>query len=93
MNGKTESEIMSERNKAISDIVNQLGEEVHIINTYLPDLFKDASPLWYLGRSLELMSSADIVYFAKGWKKYRGCRVEHLAAHEYDIKIMNYVEN
>lgn len=84
---------MLERNKAISDIVNQLGEEVYIINTYLPDLFKDASPLWYLGRSLELMSSADIVYFAKGWKKYRGCRVEHLAAYEYDIKIMNYVEN
>lgn len=84
---------MLERNKAISDIVNQLGEEVYIINTYLPDLFKDASPLWYLGRSLELMSSADIVYFAKGWKKYRGCRVEHLVAHEYDIKIMNYVEN
>lgn len=61
---------MLERNKAISDIVNQLGEEVYIINTntYLPNLFKDASPLWYLGRSLELMSSADIVYFAKGWK-------------------------
>ena len=86
---------MLERNKAISDIVNQLGEEVYIINTnpFLPILFKDASPLWYLGRSLELMSSADIVYFAKGWKKYRGGRVEHLAAHEYDIKIMNYVEN
>ena len=61
---------MLERNKAISDVINQLGEEVYIINTYLPDLFKDASPLWYLGRSLELMSSADIVYFAKGWKKY-----------------------
>lgn len=59
---------MLERNKAISDVINQLGEEVYIINTYLPDLFKDASPLWYLGRSLELMSSADIVYFAKGWK-------------------------
>lgn len=58
---------MLERNKAISDIVNQLGEEVYIINN-LPHLFKDASPLWYLGRSLELMSSADIVYFAKGWK-------------------------
>lgn len=57
---------MLERNKAISDVINQLGEEVYIINTYLPDLFKDASPLWYLGRSLELMSSADIVYFAKG---------------------------
>lgn len=83
---------MLERNKAISDIVNQLGEEVYIINN-LPHLFKDASPLWYLGRSLELMSSADIVYFAKGWKKYRGCRVEHLAAYEYNIKIMNYVEN
>lgn len=83
---------MLERNKAISDIINQLGEEVYIINN-LPHLFKDVSPLWYLGRSLELMSSADIVYFAKGWKKYRGCRVEHLAAREYDIKIMNYVEN
>lgn len=93
MRDKTASEIILERNKAISDIVNKLGEDVYIIDTYLTEGPMDVPPLWYIGKSLELMSTADIVYFTEGWERYRGCRVEHLAAHEYDIKIMNYVEN
>lgn len=53
----------------------------------------DVPPLWYIGKSLELMSTADIVYFTEGWERYRGCRIEHLAAYEYNIKIMNYAED
>lgn len=45
----------------------------------------DAKPLWFLGKSLELLAQADVVYFAPGWADARGCRIEHLCAVEYGI--------
>ena len=45
----------------------------------------DANPLWFLGKSLELLAGADIAYFAKGWQDARGCRIEHTCAVEYNI--------
>ena len=37
----------------------------------------------YLAKSIELLDQADMVYFAKGWESARGCKIEHLVAHEY----------
>ena len=45
----------------------------------------DARPLWYLGESLKLLATADVAYFAKGWEKARGCKIEHTCAVEYGI--------
>lgn len=48
-------------------------------------------PLWFLGKSLELLSTADIAYFAKGWDSARGCKIEHDCAVAYNIDaIENY---
>ena len=30
----------------------------------------------------------EIEVFAKGWKEYRGCKIEHTCAEEYGIKII-----
>lgn len=46
----------------------------------------EALPLWYLGKSLELLSTADIAYFAPGWNEARGCRIENQCAKEYGIE-------
>lgn len=32
---------------------------------------------------------ADAVIFAPGWRDARGCRVEHVVASEYDLKIIH----
>lgn len=44
--------------------------------------------LFYLARSLEEMAYCDIAYFAKGWEKARGCRIEHEAAVAYGLEII-----
>lgn len=44
-----------------------------------------AKPLWFLGKSIELLSNANVVYFVKGWKEARGCRIEHQCAVQYGI--------
>ena len=43
----------------------------------------DDMGIWYLGESLKMMASADIVFFVNDHKKYRGCRTERLVAEQY----------
>ena len=48
--------------------------------------------LWYLGESLKLMSKADLVAFAPGWKNAVGCRMEHDCAEKYGFKMEEFNE-
>lgn len=53
-----------------------------------------------LGKSIELMATADLVVFAPGWNDARGCQIEYEVAIECNIPIIflsidqdgNYVE-
>ena len=64
------------------------GEKVEVIDSFFQDAPVDAKPLWYLAKSLELLSTADVAYFAKDWEKYRGCRIENTCAIEYGIDVI-----
>ena len=89
MNGKTDEEILSEREKAVENLKARYGEDVEIIDSFFknePDV--KVKPLWYLSKSLELLSTADVAYFCKGWEKGRGTRVENLCAIEYGIEVI-----
>lgn len=54
------------------------------------DHIENASPLWFLSKSLEVMSLADVVVFANNWEKYRGCKIEHQCAKEYGLEIIYF---
>ena len=93
MRGKTDEEILAERKKAIESAERNLGEPVEVIDSFFQNAPADARPLWFLGKSLELLSTADIAYFAKGWEDARGCRIEHQCAIEYGIEVIeDYTE-
>ena len=93
MRGKTHEEILAERKKAIESAERNLGEPVEVIDSFFQNAPADASPLWFLGKSLELLSTADIAYFAKGWEDARGCRIENQCAIEYGIEVIeDYTE-
>lgn len=85
MGGKTDEEILAERANAIQAAKDTLGEDVKVIDSFFKDGPADGRPLWFLGKSLELLSTADIAYFAHGWESARGCRIEHTCAIEYGI--------
>lgn len=85
MRGKTDEEILAVREKAIKSATEIIGEEVEVIDSFFQSAPVDARPLWFLGKSLELMSTADVVYFADGWRDMRGCRIEHECAVEYNL--------
>ena len=93
MKGKTDEEILAERKKAIESAERNLGEPIEVIDSFFQNAPADARPLWFLGKSLELLSTADIAYFAKGWEDARGCRIENQCAIEYGIEVIeDYTE-
>ena len=87
MSDKTDEQILSERSKAVSKIKELYpNEEVEIIDSFFEGAPHDAKPLWFLGKSFEALSSADLAYFIDGWREYRGCMLEHRACKDYGIK-------
>lgn len=95
MAGKTNEEIVSTREKAVS-VLNRMGYEV--VNTLFTDEWYSKEkmeergvvqiPLCFLAKSLENMSLCHTVYFCKGWENARGCRIEHEAAKAYGLEII-----
>lgn len=87
MNGLTDEEILSKRNRVIEEVKNIYGEDVEVIDSF----FKDYDPkgncaLKYLSKSIEMLADADLAVFVDNWGQYRGCRIEHLCAVNYGIK-------
>lgn len=89
MKDKTNEQIEAERKRAVETIKKEyFDDEVEIIDSFFKGAPHDAKPLWFLGKSFELLSTADVAYFIKGWDKYRGCKMEHTAALEYGIRVV-----
>ena len=88
MNGKEAEEIQRERDIAIFKLKDKYGKDVEIIDSFVKDFPKDANAAWFLGRSIELLSSADGALFLGNWYEARGCRIERNVCHEYGIEII-----
>ena len=90
MKGKTDEEILTERNHMIEVVKEKYpNEEIEIIDSFFQGAPVDAKPLWFLGKALELLSTADLAVFAEGFEHYRGCRIEQMCCNEYGI---NHIE-
>lgn len=92
MRGLNEREIRKRMNYLKSLVELELKEEVVLIDTFIKDEpdseeINDIG-LYYLGESIKELAYADIVIFANGWMKARGCKVEYKAAVEYGVKIL-----
>lgn len=82
MKGLSEREIKSNREKAIKNIKSLYGDDAEIIDSFIEG---DGNSLWFLGKFIELLSTADVAYFLKGWNTARGCRIEYMCADNYGI--------
>lgn len=88
MRGKTDSEILAERSNAIQAAKDSVKDEIEVIDSFFQGAPANATPLWYLGESLKLLATADVAYFAPGWDKARGCKIENLCAKEYGVRVI-----
>lgn len=88
MRGKCMTDIMAERKQLVAEAAVALRtDDILVLDTLF--INHDRPRLAMLGRSIEKMAEVDAVIFAPDWKQAAGCRVEHLAAAEYDLKIIH----
>lgn len=93
MRGLTQEEIEMQRCDAVDEMkIKEFGDSIVVIDSIIKDAPEDATPLWYLGRSVQLLGEADVACFIGNWKEYRGCRIEYQIAKEYDIPIYDLSE-
>lgn len=86
MGGKNDEEILAVRKQAIEKASELVGEPVEVIDSFFQSAPVGVKPLWFLGKSLELLADADVAYFAPGWDDARGCIIEHDCAIAYGIE-------
>ena len=93
MRGKEQYEIVKGTERLFKLASAYLGEECELINSLEPvkpeelqrDDIVDIAPL-YLGASIKLLSTADLVIFDKEWSIADGCCVEKQVCERYHIK-------
>ena len=87
MKNRTEADIRQERKSIIEKFNNM---HIEVIDT----IFTEEAPennnagVYYLGKSIEFMSKADIVYFMKGWEEAKGCKIENKICQYYGKQTM-----
>ena len=86
MRGKTDAEILAERERAIKAAKAKWGD-VEVLESFFRGAPTEAKPLWFLGESLKVMADADAVIVCKGWSDARGCKVEIAAADAYKLPV------
>ena len=91
MKGLTDEEILKTREKIRVKAEKVIGEPVKLIDSFIKDYPGEINkhvPVFYLGKSIQLLSQADIAYFVEDWRNARGCLIEHEVARQYGIKII-----
>ena len=91
MKGLTDEEILKAREEIRARAEHTIGEPVELIDSFIKDYpgeINKSIPVWYLGKSIQLLSQADIVYFAGDWRNARGCKIEYEVANAYGIKFI-----
>lgn len=90
MKDKTNEQIEAERRLAIQAAKEKFGEDVEIIDSFFKDAPHGAKPLWFLGKSFEMLSTADAAIFCTGWRDARGCKMEKAACDNYGISAYDF---
>ena len=91
MRGFSDEEMLKAREEILIKAEKKIGEPVELIDSFIEEDLKEINksiPVYYLGKSIDFLSQADIAYFGEGWKNARGCKIEHEIAVQYGIDIL-----
>ena len=91
MRGLTDEEILKAREEILIKAEKKMGEPVELIDSFIEDYPGEINkhiPVFYLGKSIQFLSQADVAYFGGDWRNARGCIIEHEVAKQYGIEII-----
>lgn len=88
MSGLSEEEILHDRERATAYIEYLMKDDtdIRILDSVFRAEFEH--PIRLLAKAISVMADADIVVMARGWRKARGCKVEHEVAKQYNICVI-----
>ena len=85
MRGRDENDVLKEIAEA-TRYIKSVHPDWEVVSTYRQEAVpEDAGPIYYLGRSIQVLGSCDQVWFINDWKNYRGCLVEYEVCKIYGI--------
>lgn len=91
MRGLTDEEILNKRQEIRKNAEKVIKEPVELIDSFIEDYPGEINkhiPVFYLGKSIQFLSQADVAYFGGDWRNARGCKVENEIAKQYGIEII-----
>lgn len=91
MNGKNNNQISIQRNELYEYAKNKYGIDVELVDSFFEGAPHHKKPLWFLGKSIEKLSDAEVIIMAPDWDKARSCKIEHDAAIAYGIEVDYYM--
>lgn len=92
MSDLSDGEIIAIREKIFGDYQAEhpdayLLDSYEDIKRHMGEYYTATNPtVAMLARAVDIMADADVILFAPGWEKHRGCRIEDKIATYYDIK-------
>lgn len=88
MKGRTEDEIRASIAKMKNIAEAYEGEPFELIDSYVADIppVDGHQAIWYLSKSLEKLSTADVVICVDTYWQWNGCAIEFEAARRYNIR-------
>lgn len=92
MHGKTQEQIRAYRQKQINVLKAMYPEEeIEVIDSVVTDTPPQSAneSIWYLGKSISLMSGADTLASPYHSTWCNGCRIERNVASSYGLKIID----
>lgn len=98
MKDKTNEEIKQERvriEKYIKSYVKNkfhIDDDIKFLDSFIPDLEipeECKRDVYFMSKSLEILSQADLAVFGAGWEKGRGTVIEHDVCSKYNIKYLD----
>ena len=69
MRGKTDAEILAERERAIKAAKDKWGDDVEALESFFQGAPAGAKPLWFLGESLKSWRTRTLSFCARGGVK------------------------
>lgn len=91
MRGLSKEEILKAREEIKIKAEKIIKEQVEVIDSFFTDYPGEickSIPMWHLGKSIQLLSEADFVYFGGDWRNARGCLIEYEVANKYGLKVI-----
>ena len=92
MSNKSKDEIFETKERIIKKVKDYFQtDDLKFMKSYFETKYSKKlknESLYFLSKSLKVLSKSDVIIMASGWENSRGCKIEYECARLYDIMVI-----